>query len=156
MTSGGEDRAAVRVPPPLLFVASTVAGALLERRLPVGLEASTATAVGAGAALAAGVALIADALARLVRSGQHPEPWKPTPSIVDRGSYRHSRNPIYLGLALLQLAAGLWTASGWIILLLPVSVAAVQHWVIRHEEAYLLRRFGDDYRRYRRRVRRWL
>jgi protein-S-isoprenylcysteine O-methyltransferase Ste14 len=56
---------------------------------------------------------------------------------------------IYVGLSLLF-------AWGWALLLLVPVLVILQLAVIRREEAYLERRFGDQYRQYRVRVRRWL
>lgn len=44
----------------------------------------------------------------------------------------------------------------WPILFLPLIIIVLHRTVIRHEEAYLERRFGLDYRSYRVRVRRWI
>jgi protein-S-isoprenylcysteine O-methyltransferase Ste14 len=63
---------------------------------------------------------------------------------------------MYVGLAALTAAIGLFMDSWWpIALLIPVLVI-VRVFVIAPEERYLKRRFGDDYVRYTQRVRRWL
>jgi protein-S-isoprenylcysteine O-methyltransferase Ste14 len=54
------------------------------------------------------------------------------------------------------VGAALWIETAPSIALLPLLIAVVQRWVIRREEAYLERRFGEEYRAYCRRVRRWL
>jgi protein-S-isoprenylcysteine O-methyltransferase Ste14 len=67
-----------------------------------------------------------------------------------------SRNPIYLGMFLIYAGIGLVVRSPWILILtLPVAIT-MSYGVVAREEAYLERRFGDAYRDYKARVRRWL
>ena len=83
-------------------------------------------------------------------------PTMPAEALVVSGSYRFTRNPMYVSLALLTVGCGLLLATWWpIVLLLPV-LAIVQVFVILPEERYLRRRFGTPYDAYTRRVRRWL
>ena len=115
------------------------------------------------ARLAVGVVLVLTGVSTVVwsavllkRSGQNPEPWQPTPSIIKAGPYARSRNPVYVGMAIVQ--CGVATISGvvWIYLTACLSVAAVWHFVVAREEAYLQRKFGDEYREYCAQVRRWV
>lgn len=154
----GPDRAAVRFPPPLVFLLAIGVGLLLQShvlRLPIWLPPGLARFAVWGA-VAFAIAFILSALALFRRTGQDPEPWKSTPSLVLRGPYRWTRNPMYLGMALLHAAAGLWLENGWIVLLLPVALIGVYWIAIRHEEAYLERKFGRSYLDYKAAVRRWL
>ena len=157
--SQNRDAAAVRVPPPLLYLLSIVVGALLHlnvRPWPLpGLPEPTADAVGFGL-IFAGIAVAVSALVHFKRTGQNPEPWKPTPSIVAEGIYRYSRNPMYVGMAIVQIGVGTVLVNMWVIALTALSLVAVFFVAVRHEEAYLERKFGDDYRHYKARVRRWL
>lgn len=109
------------------------------------------------------IALLSGALSLLVgafvvfRRARTPvEPWKATRAIVATGPYAFTRNPIYLAFLLIQLAYGVARPNIWGLLLLPLTVLAL-HWaVIVREERYLERQFGDEYRAYRTRVRRWI
>jgi protein-S-isoprenylcysteine O-methyltransferase Ste14 len=87
---------------------------------------------------------------------QDPKPWTPTPEIVSTGVYRFTRNPMYLGMALLQCGIGVGLANAWVIVLLPLTLAVVHLTAIRHEETYLERKFGKAYTDYKSSVRRWL
>ena len=79
-----------------------------------------------------------------------------TTTIVDTGPYRFTRNPIYLAMVLGLIGLAIAFNTLWL-LLVPVPFALVTRYgVIAREEAYLDRKFGDVYRRYRSRVRRWL
>jgi protein-S-isoprenylcysteine O-methyltransferase Ste14 len=152
------DGAAVRFPPPLVYVGALIGGALLHwLAAPLPLALSLWLRVGLGlAATAAGAALIAAALGLFRKTGQNPEPWKSTPEIISTGIYRFTRNPMYVGMALVQAGVGVGFGNGWILLLVPASLAVVWAIAVRHEEAYLERKFGDGYRAYKRSVRRWL
>jgi protein-S-isoprenylcysteine O-methyltransferase Ste14 len=89
-------------------------------------------------------------------TGQDAKPWLPTPEIIKSGVYRFTRNPMYLSLALLQSGISIGVGNLWILLLVPVACAVVYMTAIRHEEAYLERKFGDSYLAYKKSVRRWL
>ena len=79
-----------------------------------------------------------------------------TSSLVTGGVFRLTRNPMYLSLLLYLLA---WAAylSNWLALLLvPVFVLYINELQIKPEERALSTLFGDEYRSYAARVRRWL
>lgn len=157
MTNSEPDGAAVRLPPPLVFLGALVLGAVIQTFAPLRLELPFALrAGGALFAGAAGVALLAGALSLFRRTGQDPKPWEPTPEIVSTGIYRFTRNPMYVGMALLLLALGLAFANAWIVALVPTVLAVVYWTAVRHEEAYLERKFGAAYEAYKARTRRWL
>jgi protein-S-isoprenylcysteine O-methyltransferase Ste14 len=59
-------------------------------------------------------------------------------------------------MALLQIAIGVGLANGWIIALTPLVLVIIYAIAIRHEEAYLERKFGGAYLEYKRSVRRWV
>jgi protein-S-isoprenylcysteine O-methyltransferase Ste14 len=76
--------------------------------------------------------------------------------LVTTGIYRWTRNPVYLGFFLLYGGIGVAALSPWILILLLPLVVTIRYGVVAREEAYLERRFGDFYRDYKARVRRWL
>jgi protein-S-isoprenylcysteine O-methyltransferase Ste14 len=158
METTPHDGAAVRIPPPFVYLGAVVLGGLLhELVLPLRLPLSTPLRI-AGAAIAGalGIGLVAAAIGLFRKIGQDPAPWKPTPEIVSTGIYRLTRNPMYVGMALLQTAIALGWANGWILALVPVVLVTIRLIAIRHEEAYLERKFGETYLAYKRSVRRWL
>ena len=81
---------------------------------------------------------------------------KPTTAIVVRGPFRFSRNPMYLALTVLYIGIATSVNALWAIVLLPVALVALSLGVINREERYLERKFGQEYLRYKARVRRWL
>ena len=112
----------------------------------------------AGAAVfLAGFALFAWCVALFARVGRGTlAPWDPTQALVAVGPYRHVRNPMISGVALMLVGQAVFFRSG------PIGLWAAAFFVINHlyfvlsEEPGLERRFGDGYREYRRTVPRWL
>ena len=81
---------------------------------------------------------------------------RPTTSIVDTGPYRFTRNPIYLAMMLALAGLAIAFDSPWPLVTLVPFALVIRYGVVAREEAYLERTFGEVYRRYRARVRRWL
>ena len=78
-----------------------------------------------------------------------------TSSLVTLGIYRFTRNPMYVGIVLFLLA---WTAflSSWLLLVGPVIfVIYINRFQIAPEEQVMEDKFGDEYRTYKSKVRRW-
>lgn len=107
--------------------------------------------------LAAGAVLVIETTARFALQGRGtPAPWAPPERFVARGSYRVTRNPMYVGVLALIVGQGVllgreilfaWAAAAWLIFEL---------FVLFHEEPDLRRRFSAEYEDYCRRVPRWL
>ncbi len=158
MAAEDNDAAAVRFPPPLVYLAALIIGALLHATvLPLPFDLALGARIAAATAIALpGTAMMLGAVGLFRRTGQDPKPWKTTPEIISTGVYRITRNPMYVGMALLQTGIGIGFANGWIIALVPPVLAIIYATAIRPEEAYLERKFGDPYTEYKRSVRRWL
>jgi protein-S-isoprenylcysteine O-methyltransferase Ste14 len=84
------------------------------------------------------------------------DPREAPTAIVTGGPFARTRNPGYLGMALIYTGISLAANRRWPLVALPAVLAIVDRGVVRREEAYLTERFGDDYEDYRRRVPRWL
>lgn len=158
MAENEKDGAAVRIPPPLIYLAGVIVGVVVHAfvmPLPFGL--STGLRIAAGVAVVvAGLVLVGGAIGLFRRTGQDPKPWEPTPEIISTGVYRLTRNPMYVGLGLLQVAVGIGLSNWWIIIMVPAVLALVYATAVRQEELYLQKKFGDVYTRYKATVRRWL
>jgi len=102
------------------------------------------------------LALVACAIATMTRAGSNVPTNLPTTTIVDTGPYRFTRNPIYLGMFLGLIGLAIAFENLWLLLMLVPFALVIRYGVVAREEAYLERKFGDDYRRYRASVRRWL
>jgi len=150
------DTAGVIAPPPLIFAAFFLSGIALDTLFPVATRADTAVRWTGGALIAA-AAIVGIAVAlQFRRAGTHLEPWKPTTVLVTGGLYRLSRNPAYIALAMLYAGVALALGKAWTLAMLAPALTVIQLGVIRREERYLERKFGDSYRAYCRAVRRWL
>lgn len=159
MSEPEERGADVRLPPPLVYLAAILVGWALGRwvtPLAIGIE-GLPTRVGAGViAGLAGILFMVPAATRFRASGQDPKPWEPTPELIERGVYRFSRNPMYLGLGLVQVGIGLGMDNLWVVVMTLPALAIVHVIAVRPEEAYLEERFGAQYKQYKSKVRRWL
>ena len=151
------DTANVIIRPPIAWVLAVLAALALQWLMPLPFTPAAAPAgwVG-GAVFAIALALAAWAIATLTRAGSNVPTSMPTTTIVDAGPYRFTRNPIYLGMILGQVGLAIGFDSLWILVMLVPLYLVLRYGVIAREEAYLERTFGDVYRRYRSRVRRWL
>jgi protein-S-isoprenylcysteine O-methyltransferase Ste14 len=150
------DTAGVVARPPLLFFGSLLAGLGLHWAWPLRLLPG-GTHPGWGGVLVAGaIGLFVLSVRALRVAGTGIQTCQPTTSLVERGPYRVSRNPIYLAFAVLQVGVAVLVNSAWIVGTLIPALAVVRYGVIGREEAYLERNFGESYRRYRAAVRRWL
>lgn len=81
---------------------------------------------------------------------------EPPKKLVIKGLYKRTRNPIYIAHVFIFL--GSFVLLGHLTLLLYAVIGALGlHWyVIKHEEPVLLKRFGDDYTKYTKKVPRWI
>ncbi len=154
--SEAADHAAVAFHPPLLLAFCLAAGFVLRWLIPLAFL-SEGLAVLAGPTLsAASFGLFFWAILSMRSAGASIPTHTPTSTIVARGPYRFTRNPIYLSMLLLQVGVGMWANSLWFIGLAAISAALLSWGVISREERYLERKFGSEYASYRARVRRWV
>jgi protein-S-isoprenylcysteine O-methyltransferase Ste14 len=153
------DHADVAINPPLLFAGAFALGCLLSAVLPIGprLASANALAFVTGIGLAAvGIALTAYAAREFTRAGTSVVPRQPAMALVTGGPYAITRNPIYIGFLLVYVGSAIVLTSVWALLLLVPVLVVLQRGVVMREEAYLEAKFGDAYRTYQARVRRWL
>jgi protein-S-isoprenylcysteine O-methyltransferase Ste14 len=79
----------------------------------------------------------------------------PRDKLITRGVYRISRNPMYVGLILMQVGLGIMCSS-WLYLLLTLVLLILLNENLSAEERYCLYRYGDSYREYVNRTPRWI
>jgi protein-S-isoprenylcysteine O-methyltransferase Ste14 len=145
--------------PPLLFAAALLLGRAADYVLfsPFAIpEVTTVHWIIGGLLIVAGL-VIAAAGIRDFSGAATPVPTNaPTRALVTTGIHGWSRNPIYIGMFLIYGGIGVAAQSPWILILsLPLALT-IRYGVVAREEAYLERRFGNTYREYTSRVRRWL
>ena len=147
-----------RIPPPLVALLIALLMWLSARWLPVtGLP--SAVRYGAGVALLiAGICFSLPAVRSFRRAGTTVNPVRieQASDLVTGGIYRVSRNPMYVGLTLVLCAWSFFLESPWTLLGPALFVAYTTRFQIIPEERALEVKFGESYRDYCRRVRRWL
>src|SRR5208283_4257565 len=155
--AGRSDTANVVVHPPIAWALALFAGWAIDRLMPLPFAPAAVPTGWLGAtAFALAVALGAWAFTAMTRAGSNVPTNLPTTTIVDTGPYRFTRNPIYLGMMLGLIGEAIALNSLWPLVTLVPFALVIRYGVVAREEVYLERKFGDDYRRYRARVRRWL
>jgi protein-S-isoprenylcysteine O-methyltransferase Ste14 len=160
MTGAKEPKATsgVKFPPPAIYALLLGAGFLLGTRFPAEIWPGHAIATRVAGALlfAVGAALGLSAILTFRRAGTSPNPMRPTSALAVAGPYRFTRNPMYLGLAIGFAGFSVFWNALWPLLSVPLAMALETILVIAREERYLEGRFGEAYRGYKARVRRWI
>ena len=103
-----------------------------------------------------GFGLLFGSLLLFFKARTSPLPMLPTTAIVKSGPYRWTRNPMYLAMLLIYLGVALWFDVFWALPFVPLVIFLVGRLVIGREERYLEEKFGEEYRRYKTEVGRWL
>jgi protein-S-isoprenylcysteine O-methyltransferase Ste14 len=151
------ETARVVVRPPIAWALAVLVGLALNWLMPLPfMPAAVPAAWLGGAVFAVALALFAWAIVTITKAGSNVPTNMPTTTIVDSGPYRFTRNPIYLGMFLALLGLAMAFDSLWLLAAFVPFALVIRYGVVAREEAYLERRFGEVYRRYRSRVRRWL
>jgi protein-S-isoprenylcysteine O-methyltransferase Ste14 len=150
------DHARLIAPPPLITAAAMLVGAGLHYVWPLPLWRWPGAWAPTAACFATALALAGLAVRRIWQARSSILPYRATTALVTSGPFRFSRNPLYLamGLSLAGVAFAL-NSLAMLLVILPWAVV-MRHGVIAREERYLEGKFGEDYRAYCRRVRRWL
>jgi protein-S-isoprenylcysteine O-methyltransferase Ste14 len=147
-----EDTPGVIVWPPLLALGTVVLGLTLNWAVPTfvlrvvfpfELRALLAPLLVAG-----GAALAIAGSRMFCHMGTNVAPSQPALRLVTTGIYANLRNPMYVGLGLMVAGIGVGFASDWTLVLLVPAALVMHYGVVRREENYLLRKFGEPYRRY--------
>jgi len=150
------DHPGVVIFPPLLFLICVACGAvahvLCPYRLPLGPWARWV-----GGALGLAALLIALWGQRTMKAaGTNVRPSLPALAIVAGGPFVFTRNPLYLALILLFTGIGLALRSPAFLAALAPLALVLHFGVVLREERYLEAKFGELYRGYKLRVRRWI
>jgi protein-S-isoprenylcysteine O-methyltransferase Ste14 len=142
--------------PPVILLVSLIVQAGLHLRMPLArLLPEPLNWSGIGV-LALGIGIIAGPALDFRRSETTIIPFRESSSLVVTGMYRLTRNPMYLGMVTILIGVATLTGSLSPFVVPVLFVPVLNARVIRHEEAMLEEKFGDQYRDYMQRVRRWL
>ncbi len=148
----------LRLPPPIwtmIFLGLTAAASWLMGLAPIAWPPHR-EAIGMAIFFAGGIPPIW-AFGLFRRAGTEIDPTSETNrALVTSGPYSLTRNPMYLGLAIIALGLAIW-AGWWPMLAVPLLVFLTANFVhIPFEEAKMRRQFGAAYDAYAGRVRRWV
>ncbi len=80
----------------------------------------------------------------------------PTTKIIRTGPYKYSRNPMYLSIVLIGFSISMFLSNGWISLMMFPFLLVMDRYVVKREEEYLIKKFGQEYLDYQKKVRRWI
>ncbi len=149
---------AIYIPPPLIYVATFCAALLIQKLVPLNkhfFNTTTAKVIGL-AVILMGLFFNFPALRQFFITKNTIVTIKPANSLQTTGIYALSRNPMYISLLLFYTGISFIIGNGWNFILLPVLFMVVQEYIIKREESYLERRFGQQYLDYKFKVKRWL
>lgn len=145
-----------RIHPPVLWFAHMLAAFLMNWLLPLPFAFPRVLEWIGYALVVIGIGLAASAVSQLMRAHTTPDPHGSVTKVVTSGPYRFSRNPIYLGFVCLLVGFSFVFRTYWGLILSPLLIVSLYQLVVKHEETYLEKKFGETYSSYKLRVRRWL
>ncbi len=151
------DHPGVKIPPPLIYAGFLLIGLALQYVVPIPAFLPTTMAWPIGWIICvASLFFVAPAMRSFLSARTSMLPFRPSSTLVTDGVYVVTRNPMYLSLLLLYAGISIFLNFWWPIVLAPALIVTMDRMVIVKEEAYLTRKFGERYRQYRERVRRWI
>ena len=150
------DHASVKIAPPILLLIHLFAAFLLHWFLPLPFGFPMVLEWTSYVLILIGLVLPFRAVHQFMKAHTTLDPHGSVTEIVTSGPYGFSRNPIYLGFVCFLIGFTFVFRTYWGLILSPLFIILMNMLVIKHEEAYLEKKFGDKYTSYKSRVRRWL
>lgn len=152
------DHPSVYVSPPLLYVLIFFISVYIQKLIPLPIKFS-----GNDFAFYSGLFFIVaglffgfPALMRFYKTKSTVVTIKPAKSLETTGIYSVSRNPMYMGLLSMYIGMAFLKGNDWTFICIPFVILVIHFYVIRNEEKYLQRTFGNEYEEYKKQVRRWI
>lgn len=157
MTAAASTHRPNRVPwPPLILAGVVAAGMLAGHLFPMGLSGDALQRPLGVVTVVAGLGLDVAAMVTMARHRANILPHRAATALVTSGPFAISRNPIYLGNAILTVGLALAWGNAWLLVGAVVEVALVTLLAIVREEAHLHAVFGSEFEDYKRRTSRWI
>jgi protein-S-isoprenylcysteine O-methyltransferase Ste14 len=153
-----KDSPGVYPPPPLFYVVIFFISILLQHYISISKDffEGNISRYLAPIFIGLGVISVLPALITFFKSKNTLVTILPAKSLQTKGIYSISRNPMYMGLLFVYVGIALMKGNWWTFILIPLVVLIINQLVIRKEENYLERAFGQEYLDYKSKVRRWL
>ena len=158
MTANSSDAPGVIIFPPLIPISVLLVGVILNFVIPLGLLNRVpflGRIVVGIIAFIIGLGMVISANRNFRHIGTNVNPLQPALVLATTGIYTWTRNPMYVGGSIALLGIAIGCALDWVLLLLALSLPLVHYGIILREERYLERKFGDEYRRYQKKVPRY-
>jgi protein-S-isoprenylcysteine O-methyltransferase Ste14 len=157
MEQNEADNAGVIAHPPFIYLVALAVGLALHFAMPVRFLPAGWVQVAIGLPLIAiGFSLAASGSRTMRRAGTPLSPREPSTALAVDGPFRFTRNPLYLSLTLFYVGIAVSLNALLTVLLVAPLLAFVTVGVIKREERYMERKFGQEYLDYKARVRRWI
>jgi protein-S-isoprenylcysteine O-methyltransferase Ste14 len=145
-----------KILPPVYLLLAFAAMEALHRFAPLGHFIAPPWSYAGVVPLLGGLFISAASARSFRKAGTPVVPFEPSTVLVTGGFFRHTRNPMYLGMVLMLVGVALLLGSWSPLFVIPVFVWIIQSNFIRGEEQFLEGIFGEQYLAYKRKVRRWI
>ena len=142
--------------PPVWLLIGLIAIFTLNESWPVLRFTSLAGQLAGGLIILVGLVLLVMANGLFVRAGTNVIPFREVSSLVTSGVYRYTRNPMYLGMALVLLGCAVTVGAASALVVPVLFMVIIELRFIRPEEHMLQGLFPQEYPAYCTRVRRWI
>jgi protein-S-isoprenylcysteine O-methyltransferase Ste14 len=152
------DSPGIYFPPPLIYAVIFLTAVFIQKKISIDdhfFKSRMAPVIGILFLLVA-VYYSVRSITQFIQTKNTIIPNKPAESLQTTGIYHTTRNPMYLSLVMVYLGLSCLIGNWWNIILLPLLLLIIQEYIIKKEEKYLVRKFGQEYTDYCHQVRRWL
>jgi len=148
----------LKIPPPVYALISGASMWWLNQALPIAQFIDSPWNKAGIAIIVFSIILDTSSLYLFIKKSTTTNPMKPsnTQGLVTAGLYKYTRNPMYVGLLTILFGYAIWLGSVTPFLVLPLFYWLITNMQIKPEERTLEAKFGQEYRDYKNKVRRWL
>jgi protein-S-isoprenylcysteine O-methyltransferase Ste14 len=152
-----KDSPGVKFPPPLYYILAFLVSIFIQKYIPLGLTAFQISAIKITGIVILLISLVfvIPSLLQFARTKNTVVTILPATSLQTGGIYKITINPMYMGLILSYTGISCICGNWWNFIFL-VFIVFQQYRIIKKEENYLEREFGQQYIDYKQKVRRWL
>ena len=144
------------IPPPIFYGGFFILGWAINYFWPLPLFADWFSHYVGWGLIVLSFLLAAWVLVYFYRTGTSFDSHKPSTALIRTSPFRHSRNPAYVSLSMLYVGLGIVLDNLWVLLFSLPAILITHFAVILREEAYLRRKFPNEYEPYFDKVRRWI